>query len=24
MVQYGDLFLDHERLMWRNIKLCWY
>jgi len=21
--RYGDLILDHERIMWRNIKLCW-
>jgi len=21
---HGDFILDHERIMWRNIKLCWY
>jgi len=20
---HDDLILDHERIMWRNIKLCW-
>jgi len=20
---HAELILDHERIMWRNIKLCW-